>query len=305
METIKNHLTELMSFYEVATAGGFSRAAENLQLSKGQLSKHVARLETLLSAQLFHRTTRKVALTEEGKQLLYHAEKILRLSREAAESMGEFTQRDSGVIRLTAPSSLGDWLAPRLMERMQREMPRVKIELDLSNVKRDLEQDGYDFAFRAMDETNPRLIARYVGHLKDVIVAAPEYVKKNKLRGVDPLELKDHAVILSSLKESWNTWKMKKGNRDVVVEVQGNFATTNYQTNRVLALQGLGIARIPYYLVTQDLKSKALVQLYQDYAITTHPLYLVYPAQTYQSKRQKLAKELLWNWLKSEKNIFE
>lgn len=304
METIQHLLSELISFHEVAKCGGFTQAAEKLHLSKAQLSKHVARLETLLKAQLFYRTTRKITLTEEGKHLLHFAESIVKLSQNAAESMKEMTEKEGGLIRITAPSSLADWFVPKLVSEFRETLPNVKVEIDSSNLKRDLINEGYDFAIRAMDETNPDLIARYLGHMKDVIVASPDYVKSRKLKGIDPNELKDVPVLLASLKQSWNTWKLQKGNKDFALEVKGDYATSSYQTNRFMSLAGLGVARVPYYLVDNDLKEKRLVHLYKDYLIATHPLYLVYPAKGYGSRKHKVAKDLIWKWFKDNRTIF-
>lgn len=299
METIKAYLPEVLAFHEVAKCGGFTQAAEKLNLSKAQLSKQVARLETILRAQLFHRTTRKIALTEEGKHLLQYAESIVKLSQDAAEAMKEMIDEEGGLIRITAPSSLTDWIAPSLIKEFQQKLPNVKVEFDSSNVKRDLVNDGYDFALRAMVETNPDLIARYIGHIRDVIVATPEYVKKTKLKGSDPNELKDVTTLVSSLRQSWNTWKFQKGNKDFPVEVQGSYASSSYQTNRFMCLAGLGVARVPFYLVEKDLAEKKLVLLYKDYSIATHPLYLVYPAKGYRAKKNKVAKDLIWNWMQT------
>lgn len=303
METIKHYLPELLAFHEVAKCGGFTQAAEKLNLSKAQLSKQVARLETILSAELFYRTTRKITLTEEGRHLLQYSESIVKLSQDAAESMKELTHTEGGLIRITMPSSIADWFAPRMLPIFREKLPNVKVEIDSSNVKRDLIQDGYDFALRAMDETNPDLIARYIGHIKDVIVASPEYVKKHKLKGVDPEELKTVPVLLHSLRESWNTWKLQKGNRDLVLQVQGNYASSSYQTNRFMSVAGLGVARVPFYLVEKDLAEKRLVHLYKDYSIATHPLYLVYPAKGYRARKNKAAKDLIWGWVGENKDI--
>lgn len=299
METIRAYLPELLAFHEVAKCGGFTQAAEKLNLSKAQLSKQVARLETILRAQLFHRTTRKIALTEEGRHLLQYAESIVKLSQDAAESMKEMVDEEGGLIRITAPSSLTDWIAPSLVKEFQQKLPNVKVEFDSSNVKRDLINDGYDFALRALIETNPDLIARYIGHIKDVIVTTPEYAKLMKLKCVDPAELKNVAVLMASLRQSWNTWKFQKGSKDLAIEVQGSYASSSYQTNRFMCLAGLGVARLPYYLVEKDLTEKKLVHLYKDYSIATHPLYLVYPAKGYRARKNKVAKDLIWNWMQT------
>lgn len=304
METIRAYLPELISFHEVAQSGSFTQAADKLNLSKAQLSKQVARLETLLKAQLFHRTTRKIALTEEGKHLLHYAESIIKISHDAAVTMRELIDEEGGLVRLTLPSSIADWLAPPLIKLFQDRYPKIKVEIDSSNVKRDLIADGFDFALRAMDETNPDLVARYLGHIRDVIVASPDFIKKHKLKGSDPTELKDVPVLLASLSGSWNNWKLHKGNKDIIITVQGNYASTSYQTNRFMSQAGLGVARVPFYLVEKDIADKKLVHLYSNYSITTHPLYLVYPAKSYKARKQKIVRDVIMELMKGSNGIF-
>lgn len=305
METISSYMPELLAFHQVAELGGFSQAADKLNLSKSQLSKQVARLETLLRVPLFHRTTRKVSLTQEGKQLLNYSYQIFQLSHEAAVGMKELRESEGGLIRLTAPSSLGDWFAPELLSILQAQHPLLKVEIDLSNAKRDLIKDEFDFALRAMDESNPDLIARYVGHLKDVIVASPLFLKQHKFKAQDPKDLHQLPCVLNSHQGKWNSWKLQRGQKDVVVEVQGQFACSSYATTRLLCMQGIGAARMPYYLVKQDLEEGRLVRLFPEYSIATHPLYLVYASKGDKLKRRRLFKDVLLNWLKTQKDVFQ
>ncbi len=299
METISGYLPEVVGFYQVAKLGGFTAAADELNLSKAQLSKQVARLETLLRVQLFHRTTRKIVLTNEGRQLLKYAEGIVNLSREAFEDMDELASTDGGLIRITAPSSLGDWFAPSIMKVFREEMPFLKVEIDLNNVKRNLVEEKYDFALRAMVETDPSLIARHLGHIKDVIVATRDFSLTNH-----PEDLKNYPAIMNSHQENWNKWTLQKGKKDTVVEVHGNYACSSYATARLLALEGLGIGRIPLYLVEDDLARGRLIQLCPEYSIATHPLYLVYPATKYKSRKHERAKNIILDWMKEKRSLF-
>lgn len=304
MEAINAYLPELMAFHQVAKCGGFTQAAEKLNLSKAQLSKQVARLEMVLKAQLFIRTTRRMSLTEEGKHLLHYSEGIVNLSREATMSLKEMTDKEGGLIRITAPSSLGDWFSPELLKVFRQKMPELKVEIDLSNSKRDLVADNYDFALRALEETNPDFIARYLGQIKDIVCATPEFIKLHKIKGDEPLDVKNYPCLLNSHQKSWNTWKLQHENKDVVVEVHGNYACSSYATSRLMCLANLGVARLPHYLVETDLKQRRLVNLYPDYTIATHPLYLVYSGRGYNSKKQKMAKIIIWDWMKGQKGIW-
>lgn len=293
------YLPELIGFHHVAKLGGFTAAAEELNLSKAQLSKQVARLETLLKVQLFHRTTRKIVLTNEGKHLLKYAEEIVNLSHAAVEELENLSMTDGGIIRITAPSSLGDWFAPSLLKVFAEELPFLKVEIDLSNTKRNLVEDNYDFALRAMDETDPTLIARFIGHIKDVIVASPGYELAKK-----PQDLKNYPALVHSHQQMWNRWTLRKGKEDVLVEIQGNYSCTSYATTKLLALEGLGIARIPLYLVEKELKEGSLIQFCPDYTIATHPLYLVYPTSKYRSRKHERVRDLILSWMKNHSSAF-
>lgn len=299
METMNAYLPELIGFHQVAKLGGFTAAAEELNLSKAQLSKQVARLETLLKVQLFHRTTRKIVLTNEGKHLLKYAEEIVNLSHAAVEELENLSMSDGGIIRITAPSSLGDWFAPSLLKIFAEELPFLKVEIDLSNTKRNLVEDNYDFALRAMDETDPTLIARYIGHIKDVIVASSSYEPTER-----PQDLKKYPALVHSHQQMWNKWTLRKGKEDLVVEIQGNYSCTSYATTRILVLEGLGIARVPFYLVGNDLEEGNLVQLCSDYTIATHPLYLVYPSSKYRSRKHERVRDLILSWMKKNSSAF-
>ncbi len=160
-------------------------------------------------------------------------------------------------------------------------------------------EEKYDFALRAMVETDQSLIARHIGHIKDVIVATKNFKKTN-----NPEDLKNYPAIMNSHQESWNKWTLQKGKKDTVVEVHGNYACTSYATTRLLTLEGLGIGRIPLYLVENDIKEGRLIQLCPEFSIATHPLYLVYPATKYKSKRHERAKTIILEWMKNHSSAF-
>ncbi len=305
METIAAYLPELISFYHIAQTGGFTPAASRLNLSKSNLSKQVARLESLLEVELFHRTTRRVTLTNEGKVLLQYAEQVFRTSEEAFSSIRDLSKKDIGLIRLTAPFSLGDWFAAPMLKLVKLKYPKLKIEIDLANQKRNLIEEHFDFALRAMEETDPGNVARYLGHIKDVICVAPGLIGVNEIRNLQPMDLAKYDCILSSHAHKWNTWQLRKGSQDIILEVSGNVACSSYSTARSLCLEKLGIARIPLYLVEKDLQEKKLLQLFPDHSISTHPLYLVYPARSYRTLAQRNFRDLLLSWISKQEVLLK
>jgi DNA-binding transcriptional LysR family regulator len=303
METISRHLDDLLAFHLVATEGGFTRAAEALGTSKAAVSKQVARLEALLSSQLFWRSTRSVRTTEAGEALLEFSRRILDLSEEAGRKIRELHSGEAGIVRISTPVSLGEAFFPSFLETMQKQLPKVTFDTDLSNEFRDVKGGGFDFALRGSEETDPDLVAKFLGKLRDVICAAPLVARK--LQGSrDPQDLTRQDCILSSVDPRWNAWTLSSRRQEIRVQVQGRMASNEYGTARLYALHGLGVARLPYYLVAEDLAKGRLIQLYPEFEIATHVLHLVYLKGTYSPRRQKIVRDGILDWFRKRPEIF-
>ncbi|MEK6772870.1 MAG: LysR family transcriptional regulator [Bdellovibrionota bacterium] len=307
METINHNLDVLAAFHQVALNKNFSQAAETLGTSKAMVSKQVKQLESYLSAQLFQRTTRRVTLTEEGLALFSYSQKIFDLSSEASKKIKDISQGMSGVIRFSAPVSLGDVFFPAVLSELKLVLPQVSFEMDLSNDNRDIVKDRIDFAIRASENHSPDLIARHLGRIKDVICVSPSYLKKEKINLKDfhhPRDLQNYNCILSSLNSAWNTWTLTKSTGDICIDVRGSYSTNQYPMILSLCRKGCGIAKLPRYLVSEDLNSGKLVQLFEDHQISTHPLYLVYSRDDYATKKKKLVRDAILSWFKQNKDFF-
>ncbi|MGE0616734.1 MAG: LysR family transcriptional regulator [Bacteriovoracia bacterium] len=304
METISRNLDELLAFHTVASHGSFTQAADALGTSKAMLSKKVRRLETHLRAQLFHRTTRSLALTQPGQALLNYSRKIMELSIEASKQLNAMNQGDAGILRLTAPALFGQYVFDSLLPALGQKLPRVKFELDLSNEERNLYADDIDFAIRLSDLIHPELIAAKQGRMRDAVCATPKFLRNTKL-GADPETLSKQECILSSHRETWNEWRFRTPTgveRSVIAK--GRYATNSYASMRALALAHLGILRIPYYLVARDIAEGNLVELFREHTISTHAVYLVYRQTQYPSKKHQIARDALNEWFREHDEIF-
>jgi len=292
-----------VAFHMVATEGSFTRAAETLGTSKAMLSKQVKRLETYMKTQLFHRTTRTLSLTENGFALLNYSRKIIDLSNEASRRLRDVSQGSSGLMRISAPVSLGELIFPSLLPTIRAKLPEVHVEIDLSNENRDFGRDNVDFALRATEEEHPDLIVRRVGRIKDVICASPKFLQTTKI-DKDPAKMIQYECIMHSLQESWNQWTLNSFDGDIRVEVKGKTSTNQYPMARLLCLEGMGAVRIPYYMVAEDLEKKDLVELFPEYKISTHPLNLVYLRNEYATHKHKVVKDLILGWFAENKKYF-
>jgi DNA-binding transcriptional LysR family regulator len=302
METLTAHLDDLLAFHEVARLKSFTLAAESLNRSKAQLSKQVQRLEAHVEDRLFFRTTRNVRFTEAGKALFHYSQKIIDLTTEAERKVRDLNEKDIGLIRLSAPISLGVVIFPDLVSEMRTLLPGVSFDTDLSNEVKSFADDKVDFAIRATEVEDNDVVARYLGRLKDVIVCSPRMAKKLSLK--HPSELSNQVCILNSMQEDWNVWTLISSKEEVRVEVRGKLATNHYLAARDYVLRDLGIARLPSYTVDRELDTGELVQLLPDYQIATHPLSLAYAKAGVLSHRHKVTRDWLLRWFKDHRNVF-
>jgi|GEM_PF-3560710 len=304
METINPPVEDILVFHQVALLGSFSQAALELGFSKSQVTKRIQRLESYLSTQLFVRSTRQISITESGKELLKASHKILDLTQLARVSIKGLSQGEMGRMRFTAPSHFGTFIFGLLVPVLEEKFGKLDLDIDLTNEHRDLARDDFDFAVRASAKIHPDLIAKSMGKMKDVICISPKLLGHAKTHNITPENVTRFPIIVNASPE-WNEWRLyPKHGDEVNLPVTGKIKVNNYGLIRELCLRGVGIARIPLYLVDEDLRSKRLIPLLEAFSISTHPLYLVYKRSPYYSSKHKRVRDLLLNWFIENRRFF-
>jgi DNA-binding transcriptional LysR family regulator len=259
-----DRLTGLEVFAKVAAAGSLSAAGRAMDISQTMVTKHIAALEARLGIKLFHRSTRKLSITEAGRSYLEASERILADidAADAAVAADRFEPR--GLLRLNAPVAFGArQIAPLLAEFAQLH-PLVTVELGLNDRLVDLAEEGWDIAIRIGSLSNSSLIARRVAPCRTVVCAAPSYLKaEGKPRTVSSLA--DHNCLGYTLSRLTGADRWTFGARaDIVVEVSGNLRANNGDALRTAAIAGQGIIYQPSFIVADDLRNGALVALTMD-----------------------------------------
>jgi DNA-binding transcriptional LysR family regulator len=172
-------LNDTLVFVKVAELGSFVAAARALRLPKTTVSRKVQELETRLGAQLLHRTTRKLGLTEAGNIYFEHCQGIARDLDEAESAVSQLQDGPRGWLRFTAPYSAGViWIAPLLAEFRARH-PEVRVEMILTNEKLDLIDKEIDIALRVGPLADSNLVARRLGQFRTHVFASTQYLERN------------------------------------------------------------------------------------------------------------------------------
>lgn len=291
------NLTYLQSYAAVISQGSFSAAAEYLQVSKGLVSRHVNNLEKQLNAQLLHRTTRVIRMTDAGESLYIEAQKILSLANSAVRNVHDMTKEANGLLRFTAPISIGDRIMQDIIIPYQRLCPKVSLELNFSNQAFDLASGENDIALRAFETLPQLVVAKSVGSVRNVLVASESYLSKYpKILRVQ--DLKSHNCILNSHQQAWNVWQLKSdvNAQAESVVVSANVATSKYATAKMLAEQGCGIASLPWYAVQESVVQEKLHIVLDEYYLCVHEMAVIHAAQRELPKKMRIFKELLIEW---------
>ncbi len=289
------NLTHIETFLKVAKLRNFSAAAEELNVSKGLVSRHIKSLESDLKCTLLHRTTRSVTLTEAGRELFDTAQQIEGLALKALKNIQDLLQEDRGYIRFTAPSSLGSQLCTRMLPEYSERYPNVKINLELTSDLKDVEFGEFDVALRSHENLPDNLIAKNLGTMKNVLVASPDWLTRHVINCPD--DIFDVECLQNSLNPNWNQWSLfSHDNQQTLIRTQGKFSCSNYEGIRALATAGIGLANLPMPVVEELLDSGLLVRVLPEWHSSQHHFHLVYAQQRFypQKLRDFIDTVLAW-----------
>jgi DNA-binding transcriptional LysR family regulator len=287
-----DRLTSLTVFGRVVEAGGFSAAARRLNMSVTMVSNHVQALEDRLGARLLNRTTRKVSLTEIGKSYYERSTQILADLDEADRVAGALHATPRGTLRLHTTMNLVRFLTPVLGEFLTL-YPAVSLDLTVGDRMVDLIEDGYDLVIRATPPPDSGLIVRRLTPWRHVLCCAPVYLDSYPA----PQTLADlahHNCLRFAFYPFGDEWRFEgRDGTPVSVRVRGNLVTNSGETLVRMAVAGHGIFLAPTFLVADELKSGAVVQLLRDYRAVEFAINAIYPSRHHLSTKVRSFIDLL------------
>lgn len=259
-----DRLTGLEVFTKVAVAGSLSAAARAMGMSQTMVTKHIAALETRLGVKLFHRTTRRLSITEAGRNYLESSGRILSEIEAADAAVAADRVEPRGLLRINAPVSFGArQIAPLLAEFAERH-PLVTVELGLNDRLVDLAEEGWDLAIRIGNLSDSSLIARRIAPCRIVVCAAPSYLEARG-RPLTVASLADHNCLGYTLSQRYPVDRWVFGAKaEVSVQVSGNLRANNGDALRAAAIAGQGLIHQPTFIVADDIRAGTLVALALD-----------------------------------------
>ena len=265
-------------FARVVESGSFTAAAEALGISRALASKLMQTLEESLGVRLLNRTTRRVSLTDAGRNYYQRVSEILAQLAEAEAEAAELQVEPRGRMRLSAPISFSTrHLAPALSE-FQRRYPRVELNLELSDRLVDLVDEGFDLAIRIGKLADSSLVARRIASACLVMVAAPAYLERAGAPR-QPADLGKHNFMVYTLATRRDEVVLERDGRTEATRVRGNLHVDNGDYIAAAALAGHGISVLPTFIVGDHMKRGELVPVLEQWSIPSIGFHAVY-AQT-------------------------
>lgn len=267
-------------FASVVEHRSFSGAADAIGLSKATVSKAISRLEAHLGQSLFHRTSRRLALTEAARPLAEHAARILAEARAAEESAYDGARSPTGRVRLAAPMSFGLTSVAPIVAEFLAAYPGIEVDLHLSDARVDIVAQGFDIALRIADLPDSSLRARRLCGIAAHIVAAPAYLAAHG-RPTHPSQLGEHRLFGYS--NTTGPWRFRRVTRegadgeDVSIRPRGPLTANSGEALVPALLAGLGIAVLPDFIIGPHLASGALVAILSDWTPPPVGLHLLTP----------------------------
>jgi len=254
----------IKTFREVAVQGNFSRAATRLHMSRANVSKYVAELETRFGVRLLNRSTRAVSLTDAGALLLERSTPMLEMVELTQSALQERASQPAGRLRISAPHGMGQGDLPNILAEFMGHYPEVTISLHLTSRSPDLVDEGIDLALRLGPIENENLIVRRLVPVKFIVCASPVYWRKHG-KPTHPTELSKHVTLTSSALGHAPRWRFEAEGDSFDVPITSRMDSTEGGPLIQVAMRGFGVVYLPGLLVQPHIDHGELEPVLQDF----------------------------------------
>lgn len=298
-----DHISRIGIFIEVVKNASFAGAARKLGITSSAVSKQIQNLEHDLQTKLLDRTTRSVAVTEEGAVFFERAGRALEDLNEAEEQIHELKSRPRGTLKISIPTNIGVKYLGKSIASFARQYPEVTLDLSFDDRFVNMAEEGFDLVVRIGALPDSSLIARRLASCPNHVCASPDYLERHGTP-THPDDLASHNVLAYTRNQAVHEWRYKAKDGTIgQVKLHGTFKSDTGGVMCEAAIQGVGITTLPIFYIADALKSGALVPILTDF--TTWPerdIHAVFMPNRYLSTRLRLfvdhltlaCKELPW-----------
>jgi DNA-binding transcriptional LysR family regulator len=281
----------LGTFIRVFETGSFSAVAREFSTSQSAVTRQVAQLEEHFGVRLFHRTTRKLSLTDDGQALVARARSLLEEAEDLQETFGKNSTSATGLVRVGLPVGAALLIVSDFAELL-RQHPGLSVELVVSEQMDDMISERLDLALRFGQSADTSLVARAIGTINSAPVAAPAYLERYGAPE-HPSDLMRHTCIIQDTGPDSTHWLFTGPGGPVNVEVAGALRSNNNLVVRQAALAGHGIALLGDPLILPEIRAGRLYRLLPNYIARRRQAFIVYPSRRHLAHRTRVVIDFL------------
>ena len=287
----------MATFVRVVDTGSLSAAARSLPSSLTSVSRQISALEKRFGARLLLRTTRQLALTEDGRLLYERAKSILGELKEVEAALSGGRPEPSGRLRVSAPTLVGRLLIAPLLAGFLRRHPSLAVDLLLVDRAVDMVEEDIQVSLRIGHLPDSQLVARKLADLQMILCASPAYLER---RGVPraPSDLSRHDCLVFSDAPAIAEWRFKKTTKtDGRIRISSRLWVNSLDAVVAAARDGAGIVRVPSWQVKADIAAGRLTRILRDHEAPPAPLHLIFqPSRMASPKTRAFVDYLIERW---------
>lgn len=292
-------LESMRIFITVVETGSITKAAERLNLAKSAISKRLSELEHQLGVKLLNRTTRTSSLTEAGQVYLNKCKLILDEVDDLHCHISSTSSKLNGVLKLAVPLTFGlKHLVPAL-DNFAKLHPELKLDIDFSDKKIDLVEDGVNLAIRIGSLSNSTLRAKPLAPIHHVLCVSPDYLTEHG-HITTPNDLKSHKLLRYSQQPLSGVELIDNNNKTMTVPMESFCIANNGDFLKTMAVSGHGVLFTPKFIVWEELANGSLIPIMTDYRFNSIKAYAVYPETRYLPRKVRMLIDFLSEYFGNE-----
>ncbi|CAN7432252.1 LysR substrate-binding domain-containing protein [Rhizobium sp. LjRoot258] len=285
-----DQLSAMRAFIRVVETGNFTRAADTLAMPKATVTNLIQGLEAHLHTKLLNRTTRRVMVTTDGALYYERAAQIVSELEELDGSLSNSQGLPTGRLRVEMAGAFADWIVVPALCDFYQKYPDIRVDLGVGDRTVDYLAENVDCALRGGTPADQSLIARRVSEVEMLTCAAPLYIEKFGIP-TRPEELENDHYSVSYFRAQTNRtlpFEFRKDNEDLEINPRYLLSVNDTRTFVNAALNGLGIAQLPRFMIREALAKGDLVEILPEWSREPLPLYIVYPPNRHLSNKVRV-----------------
>lgn len=277
-DIVQKNLKQIMTFLQVVDSGSFTKAADSLGLSRSMVSIDIKNLEQKLNISLLIRNTRSIALTEAGRQLYNDFKYIQSQIEDAFEKTQHSDSVVKGILRFSSTNEFGQQFILPLLADFCRLYPQLNLQYYFNSSLDDLIADKLDLAIRLGNLGDSTLKSRKIAEYDIYLIASPQFIANNPITQLTDLS---QVPWITHTRLNWQVSQFKlkdqQGIEYSLPLIHGAYAANSTAIIRSMALDSLGVAICPSWLVKEDIEQKKLIHLFPELSLPRQSIQILYP----------------------------